>query len=130
MIVYYLEHAFPFPEAEKVATPPHPFVPDYLAVNPADLLSRHLDSLDSFDRLLSAISDGKYRIPVLVRQYFKFRAKLICMNVDPLFADSLDGLILLRFTDYPENTLRTIVRPLPPEMQEAILVRFGYAPTE
>ena len=126
LIVYYLEHAFPVPEAEKVATPPHPFVPDFLAVNPADLLSRHLDSLDSFDWLLSAISDGKYRIPVLVRQYFKFRAKLICMNVDPLFADSLDGLILLRFTDYPENTLRTIVRPLPPEMQEAILVRFGY----
>ena len=130
LIVYYLEHAFPFPDSDKVATAPHPFVPDYLSVNPDDLLAPHLESLDSFDRLLSSISDGKYRIPVLVRQYFKFRAKLICMNVDPLFADSLDGLILLRFTDYPENTLRTIVRPLPKEMQDAIMVRFGHAPSE
>ena len=129
LMVYYLEHAFPLPDAEKVASAPNPFIPDYLAVNPADLLSHHMDSLESFDRLLATISDGKYRFPVLVRQYFKFNAKLICMNVDPLFADSLDGLILLRFTDYPENTLRTIVRSLPPEQRDAVMVRFGHAPS-
>ncbi len=129
LMVYYLEHAFPYADDGKVASAPNPFVPDYLAVNPADLMAHHMDSLESFDRLLSAISDGKYRFPVLVRQYFKFNAKLLCMNVDPLFADSLDALILLRFTDYPENTLRTIVRSLPPELRDAIMARFGYAPS-
>ena len=129
LMVYYLEHAFSLPDAASIATGPTPFVPDYLAVDPAGLLAHHMDSLDSFDRLLATISDGEYRIPVLVRQYFKFGAKLICMNVDPLFANSLDGLILLRFTDYPENTLRSLVRSLPKELQDAILVRFGHAPS-
>ena len=42
-----------------------------------------------------------------------------------------DGLIFLRYSDFPENTLRSIVRGLPDELQERIWLRFyGRKPAE
>ena len=79
---------------------------------------------DAFDRLLIALSDGKYRIPVLVRKYFSCGARLVCFNVDPDFSDSLDGLIFLRYADFPQNTTRSFLRVIPEEVREAVWQRF------
>ena len=53
-------------------------------------------------------------------------ARLVCFNIDKLFNDSLDGLILLKFADYPENTLRSVARCLPAGDYERVMKRFGY----
>ena len=72
-----------------------------------------------------------YRLLELVRKYFNCGARLVCFNVDPDFCNSLDGLIFLRFSDFPENTLRSIVRGLPDVLQERIWLRFyGHKPAE
>ena len=119
LIVYYIEHHYSSPEVSKVAKSVHHFVPDFLAVDPDQLLDK-VENIDELDRLILAMSDGKYRIPVLVKKYFNYNAKLICFNVDPDFNNSLDGLILLKFSDFPKNYLRSLVKVLPEDQQEAL----------
>ena len=123
LIVNYIGKNFPMPEAGRIAQPTHPFEPDFLSVNPDDL-SIAPGNVDALDRALVAMSDGKYRLPVLVRKYFSCGAKLVCFNVDPNFSDCLDGLIVLRYRDFPKNSLRAIVRGLPDELQDAVWMRF------
>ena len=124
LIVSFFQSNFSFPGAEKIVVPTHPFKPDYLAVNPDDLLSGVAGNVDAFDRLLGALSDGKYRLPVLFRKYFSCSAKLACFNVDPLFSNSLDGLIFLRLSEFPVQTLRSLLRGLPEDLQKETLIRF------
>ena len=123
LVVDYVTKNYPMPEAERIAQPSHPFAPDFLNVNPDDLRIAP-GNIDALDRALIALSDGKYRLPVLVRKYFSCGAKLVCFNVDPLFCDSLDGLIFLRYSDFPKNTTRAVLRGLPDELQDAVWTRF------
>ena len=123
LIVDYVRKNYPMPDAERIALPSHPFEPDFLAVNP-DNLRIASGNIDALDRALLALSDGKYRLPVLVRKYFSCGAKLVCFNVDPLFCDSLDGLIFLKYSDFPKNTTGAVLRGLPDELQDAVWERF------
>ncbi len=120
LIVWYIEKNFTDPEVSRLAAPVHKFKSEFLAVNPEQLCSK-VESLDDLDRLILAISDGKYRIPVLVKKYFSYKAKLICFNVDPDFQDSLDGFILLKLRDFPKNYLKALVKVLPEDLQEKIM---------
>ena len=125
LIARYLEKCYPFPDAEEVAKPTTPFKPDCLSVNPDDLLQVIPDrKIDLLDRFIGTLSDGKYRLPVLVRKYFSCNARLVCFNVDPDFGHCVDGLIFLRFSDYPQNTTRSILRGLPEDLQDAVWMRF------
>ena len=127
LIVDYLQKDYSMPEAEEIARPSHPFTPDFLSVRPDDLgIAR--GNVDALDRTILALSDGKYRLPVLVRKYFCCGARLVCFNVDPLFSDSLDGLIFLHYADFPRNTMRAVLRGLPDELQDAVWTRFYNEP--
>ena len=124
LAVYFLERDFKLPQAERFANPTHPFEPDFLRVNPDDLLQVPKGDIDALDRLLLSMSGMKYRLPVLLRKYFSCGARVACFNVDPLFFNSLDGMIVLRVDDFPPAALRSIVRPLPKEMQDAVFQHF------
>lgn len=124
LVVKYITDHYSIQEAEKIAKPTHPFVPDYMSVNPDQLLQFPGDNIDSFDRLISTLSDGKFRLPVLVRKYFSCSAKLPCFNVDPDFMYSLDGLIFLRLSEFPEITLKSILRGLPEDLQNKVWMHF------
>lgn len=130
LIVRFFENNFSFQGAEKIVVPTNPFTPNYLAVNPDDLLSGVAGNIDAFDRLLGALSEGKYRLPVLFRKYFSSSAKLACFNVDPLFSNSLDGLIFLRLSEFPPQTLKSILRGIPEMIQNETLTRFYGANAE
>jgi len=120
LAVYFLQKRYSSPATKGIASPTHAFKYNFMAVNPEQLLSR-IESVDDLDRLTLAISDGKYRLPVLVKKYFNYNARLICFNVDPLFYSSLDGLILLKLSEFPKNYLRSLVKVLPDDLQETIL---------
>lgn len=128
LIYRYLVKNYPMEDAARIATPTHPFSPDYLAVNPDDLLQLQAGKIDLLDRLIGTLSDGEYRLPVLVRKYFSCGARLVCFNVDPDFCDSLDGLIFLRYSDFPQATSRAILRGLPEDLQDAVWEHFYGAP--
>ncbi len=130
LAVHFLSREFSLPDAEQIVTPPHPFQADFLSVDPDALLQTvPAGDMDRFDRLLATVSDGKYRLPVLVRKYFSCSARLLCFNVDPDFTDSLDGLILLRLKDFPPQTLRSILRGVPAGLRDEVFMHF-YGTTE
>ena len=124
LIVHFLKRDFQMENAAGFAASRTPFKPDYLRVDPDQLLQVPEKDIDAFDRLLSAISDGKYRIPVLVRKYFSCGAKVSCVNVDPDFSDSVDSMIVLRLPDFPPASIKSFVRSVPTEIQNKVLRHF------
>lgn len=124
LAVHFLERDFRLTNAEAFATPTHPFKPEFFRVNPDELLRIPKCDIDAFDRLLYAVSDNKYRIPVLFRKYFNCGARLACFNVDPAFFNSLDAMIVLRLSDFPPKTIRSFVRSLPQETQDKVFEHF------
>lgn len=54
--------------------------------------------LDDLSALVSDLEPSQPGIPVLLRQYLKLGGKLLGFNVDPQFANVLDGLILVDLT--------------------------------
>ncbi|MBR0532886.1 MAG: lysophospholipid acyltransferase family protein [Bacteroidales bacterium] len=129
LAIYFLERDFRLPDADNFATAPNPFQPDFLRVNPEDLLARiPKGDIDAFDKLLGTISDGKYRLPVLLRKYFSCGAKVACFNVDPSFNNSLDGMIVLDKSDFPVPMMRSLTRPFQKETAEMVFLHFYGTP--
>ena len=128
LMVYYLENKHSAMIPEHYAQPTTPFEPDYLKLNPKDLLRHKMDNFEKFDRFLMRLSDNTYRMPTLVKKYMKVNARIIAFNVDPLFNYSLDGLIILRIKDYPRAEILSMTKDIDnPTERESILNRFGYS---
>ena len=128
LMVYYLENKHSAMLPEHYATPTTPFEPDYLKLNPKDLLRHKMDNFEKFDRFLMRLSDNTYRMPTLVKKYMKVNTRIINFNVDPLFNYSLDGLIILRIKDYPRAEILSMSKDVAnPADREAIMNRFGYS---
>ena len=53
---------------------------------------------DELSELVAELEPDRKGIPVLLRQYLKLGAKIVDFNVDPAFADALDGLIVVDLT--------------------------------
>lgn len=121
---YFLQQNYALPDAEEIARPSHAFEPNYLRVNPEQLFLHQKEDIDSLDHFIGTLSDGKHRLPVLMRKYFNNGARVICFNVDPLFSSSMDCHILLPLKDYPVSSIRSYVRSLPREVQEAVFLKF------
>ena len=130
LMYYYIMRDFKLPEGEKVTTPVHPFQPDFLRVDPDQLMPHKIENIDDLDRLMNTLTDGSYRMPVLVRKYFSCGAHVSCFNVDPDFCNSLDGMIVLYLKDFPKNTLNSLIRCLKPEEQALVQERFSGPKTE
>jgi putative hemolysin len=64
---------------------------------PADWPTAGLD-IEDLSELVSDVERKQTGIPVLLRQYLKLGGKLLGFNVDPKFANALDGLILVDLT--------------------------------
>ena len=122
LIVHFMLKHCAAPDAASMVKPAHPFQPDFLRVNPDSLLGK-CNSLDELDRLILAISDGQYRLPVLLRKYVSFGARVVGFNVDPDFSNSLDAFVLQWIHDMPENSFRSMGKMLTPEELDEVRVR-------
>lgn len=127
MIVHYVTEKHPVnAELAKVAQPTTPFHPDFLKVDPKVLMKENMETVDKFDKFMFRLSNGEYRLPTLFKKYLKLNAKFLCFNVDPDFNDTLDALLFLTFTDFPENEVMPLFRDGTEEEQEKVRARFGY----
>ena len=124
LITYFLQENYSDKSEEPLAVPVTPFKADYLRVDPKQLLNAKMDSIDKFDRLMMVASNGKYRMPPLVKRYFKNGAKLVCFNVDPEFNYSLDALIITRFRDYPKEEILNLLKGCASEEEAAGIKSF------
>lgn len=117
LIYHYILKNHALPEADKLLLPTHPLHPDFLRVDPDQLLAA-CHSVDDLDRLVHTLSDGRFRLPVLMRKYISFGANILDFNVDPDFNDCVDGFVLLDFKKMPEKTFRAFSRFLTEEEQK------------
>ena len=128
MIVRYVAEKHPVnPELANMAKPTTPFHEDFLKVDADVLMKENMESIDKFDKFMFRLSNGEYRLPTLFKKYLKLNAKSLCFNVDPDFNDTLDALLFLTFTDFPENEVMPLFRDGTEEEQKEVRKRFGYS---
>lgn len=73
--------------------------------------------LNKFDRMINEVEPGNLRLPVLIKKYIKQNAKVVAFNVDPLFNNSVDGLMYIRIADLPESTVKPVMEEFQVELE-------------
>ncbi len=80
------------------------------------------NNINKLNKFIDDIEPQQQRFPVLLKKYLKLNGKIIGFNLDPLFNDALDGLLLLDLYDVPLD----IVKSLSKEIDDTqILERFN-----
>jgi putative hemolysin len=77
--------------------------------------------LNKFDKIIEEVEPGNLRLPVLIKKYIKQNARVIAFNVDPLFNNSVDGLMYIRIEDLPESTVRPVMEEFQAELERKVL---------
>ena len=77
--------------------------------------------LNKFDRLIEEVEPGNLRLPVLIKKYIKQNAKVVAFNVDPLFNDAIDGLMYIKISEIPEETVRPVMEEFQKEIESGQL---------
>jgi putative hemolysin len=73
-----------------------------------DLLMAGEDTFKGLDNLIGEVETRNMKVPVLLRQYIAMNAKIICFNIDPKFADCLDGFLVLDLEKVPHDMLEKL----------------------
>jgi len=76
--------------------------------------------LNKFDRLIDEVEPGSLRLPVLIKKYIKQNAKVVSFNVDPLFNNSVDGLMYIKIADLPESTVKPVMEEFQAELERKL----------
>ncbi|SDM40623.1 GNAT family N-acyltransferase [Kriegella aquimaris] len=80
--------------------------------------------LNKFDRLIDEVEPGNLRLPVLIKKYIKQNAKVVAFNVDPLFNNSVDGLMYIKIADLPESTVKPVMEEFQAELERKFTEAF------
>lgn len=73
-------------------------------------LQASLDSIDALSQLIAGLEPGGAGVPVLLRQYLRQNGRLIGFNLDPAFANALDGFLVLDARHLPDRTHKLLER--------------------
>jgi hypothetical protein len=80
-------------------------------------LQAGLGSLQDLQSLVAHLEPGGMGVPVLLRQYLKQNARLLGFNIDPKFANALDGFLILNARELPLRTHRLLDRYAPDALE-------------
>ena len=75
-------------------------------------------NLNKFDKIIDEIEPDNLRLPVLIKKYIKQNAKVVAFNVDPMFNNSVDGLMYIRIEDLPESTVKPVMEEFQAELEQ------------
>jgi len=67
------------------------------------------ENLNKFDKLIDELEPNNLKVPVLLKKYIKQNAKIVAFNVDPDFNDALDGLMYIKISNLPEDTVKPVL---------------------
>lgn len=95
---------------KNMVIPRKPFRYDFLRVDPDILLAGKTASVDAFDKYVQRLSDGRYRIPTLIKKYLKLNAEILAFNVDPEFNYCVDGMIFLDMAAVPRSEIEMLTK--------------------
>ena len=111
LIVDYINRNHFDEELAQYVRPRKKFKVDFSSID-TDLLMSGEDSFKGLDNLISAVETRSMKVPVLLRQYIALNAKIICFNIDPKFADCLDGFLVLDLKKVPQDILEKLGKNL------------------
>jgi len=104
LIVDYINRNHFDHEMAQYVRPRKKFKVDFSSVD-TDILMAGEDSFKGLDNLISEVETQSMKVPVLLRQYIALNAKIICFNIDPKFANCLDGFLVLDLQKVPQDIL-------------------------
>ncbi|MBW4890867.1 lysophospholipid acyltransferase family protein [Mucilaginibacter sp. HMF5004] len=104
LIVDYITRNHFDDELARYVKPRKKFKVDFSKIDTDSLLHGD-ESFKALDSLISEIEHNHLKIPVLLRQYIALNARIISFNVDPKFADCLDGFLVLDLQNVPVEML-------------------------
>ncbi len=73
--------------------------------------------LNKFDKIIDEVEPGNLRLPVLIKKYIKQNARVVAFNVDPLFNNSVDGLMYIKIADLPDSTVKPVMEEFQAELE-------------
>ncbi len=111
LIVDYINRNHFDDELAQYVRPRKKFKVDFSSID-TDLLMSGEDSFKGLDNLISEVETRSMKVPVLLRQYIALNAKIICFNIDPKFADCLDGFLVLDLKKVPQDILEKLGKNL------------------
>jgi putative hemolysin len=111
LIVDYINRNHFDHELAQYVKPRKKFRVDFSSID-TDLLMAGEDSFKGLDNLISEVETRNMKVPVLLRQYIALNAKIICFNIDPKFADCLDGFLVLDLQKVPQDILEKLGKNL------------------
>jgi putative hemolysin len=111
LIVDYINRNHFDEELAQWVRPRKKFRVDFSSID-TDLLMAGEDSFKGLDNLISEVETRNMKVPVLLRQYISLNAKIICFNIDPKFADCLDGFLILDLQKVPQDILEKLGKNL------------------
>ena len=79
---------------------------------------KNIGNLDNFIQAF----DPPFRTPVLIKKYLSVNSEVLGFNVDPLFNNCLDVLIITDILDIPQETIKSLSREL---KDNSIMERFS-----
>jgi putative hemolysin len=111
LIVDYINRNHFDHDMAQYVRPRNKFKVDLASID-TDLLMAGEDSFKGLDNLISEVETRNMKVPVLLRQYIALNAKIICFNIDPKFADCLDGFLVLDLEKVPQDILEKLGKNL------------------
>ena len=95
LMVEFLRQHHGEPAMADLVKPRNPFRPAHRLQRQHAEIAAGLKSIEDVSSLIAGLEQDGKGVPVLLRQYVKLNAVLLKFNVDPLFADALDGLVVV-----------------------------------
>jgi hypothetical protein len=108
VMVEFVQRFFFDKSLAKLVAPRKPFRAYVKSVNTKILAESLHGEFEALEAFIETIEPAHFKVPVLFRQYLKQNAKFIAFNVDPNFADCLDGLMILDIQHLPQSTIDTL----------------------
>jgi len=109
LIVDYINRNHFDHEMAQWVKPRKKFKVDFSKID-TDVLLAGEESFKILDDLISEVETRSMKVPVLLRQYIALNANIICFNIDPKFADCLDGFLVLDFQKVPAEMLEKLAK--------------------
>lgn len=67
-------------------------------------------SADEIDKLIRDVEPSGQGMPVLMKKYLQLGGRVMGFNIDPLFNDSLDAMLILDLCDVPKDKIDMVAR--------------------
>jgi putative hemolysin len=87
------------------------------------LVNDFKNDFNNIDNIVSEIENNQH-IPVLLKKYLSLNAKIIGFNIDPLFNDCLDGLMILDYFNVPQQVIESLSKEMQKESSSVSNIDF------